>query len=115
MNQKELILHQKISVAWHNVFVHDPLMFQRLLCQWNNAPTKAYGNKMRTMGVKSGVSDWLFLDDCGKCIWIELKVDDNKQSPDQIKFENLCNLLRHKYVICRDYESFWEIIGIKPS
>jgi len=112
MNQKELILHQQIAVYWHNKYIKRPEFYQRLICQWNNAPNKAYGAKMRTMGVKKGVADWQFLIP-GSTIWIELKIGDNTQTPEQVAFENLCNLLGHEYIICRSFVHFLEIIDTK--
>ena len=112
MSRKEEILHQKISEAWDLTHLYDHPEKQRLYCNWTNAQSKQYGGKMKTMGVKKGISDWSFIDDKGKTIYIELKTDDGHQSPEQIKFENLCKSLGAKYFIARSYNEFWECCGI---
>ena len=113
MNRHEEILHQSIAVTWHNKFRNNPEMFQRLICNWTNQDNGRAGNKARSMGVKKGITDWVYMREYGHVIWIELKVGDNTQSPEQIQFEKLCLLLGHQYVICREYEMFWKIIGIE--
>lgn len=112
MNRKEEILHQKISEAWNNSHLFDHPEKQRLICHWNNAETARYGNKMRTMGVKEGVSDWQYLKADGRSLWIELKVEGGEQSPAQIKFQALCESIGHEYHIARSYSEFWQIVGI---
>lgn len=112
MERKEEILHQKISEAWNNTHTHDHPEKQRLFCIWTNAQSKQYGGKMRTMGVKTGISDWAYIEDSGLITWIELKTDEGKQSADQIKFQSLCVSLGHKYKIARSYDEFWQCIGI---
>ena len=112
MNRKEEILHQKISEAWANTHIFEHPEKQRLYCNWTNAQSKQYGAKMRTMGVKTGISDWTYMLDNGKSVYIELKTDDGHQSPDQKKFENLCLSLNHTYKIARSYSEFWECCGI---
>ena len=106
MNRNEEILHQMIAVAWNNTFKRDPEMFQRLICNWTNSESGKSGNKARSMGVKKGISDWVWLAESGACIWIELKVGDNTQSRDQVIFQRLCERLGHQYVICGDFETF---------
>jgi len=113
MNRKEEILHQKISEAWNRVHLYDHPEKQRLFCIWTNAQSKQYGNKMRTMGVKPGISDWAYMNDNGKITWIELKTEEGHQSPDQIKFQSLCKLIGHEYRIARSYNDFWECVGIE--
>lgn len=112
MNRKEEILHQKISEAWDLTHLYDHPEKQRLFCIWTNAQSKQYGNKMKTMGVKSGISDWAYISDNGRIIWIELKTEDGHQSPDQKKFQQLCISLGHEYKIARSYNEFWECCGI---
>ena len=112
MNRKEEILHQKISEAWNFCHLFDHPEKQRLFCIWTNAQSKQYGGKMRSMGVKSGISDWAYIQDNGLITWIELKTEIGNQSSDQIKFEKLCAKLGHKYLIARSYSEFWECCGI---
>lgn len=103
-------MHQKIVTDFNNYYPNER---KRLLTYWNNAVNKIQGNKMRSMGVKSGVSDLIWLADNGRTIWIELKHDTNTQDPEQIKFQDQCNSIGHVYIICRSYTEFWGIIGFK--
>lgn len=112
MNRKEEILHQKIAEAWNNTHLYDHPEKQRLFCIWTNAQSKQYGNKMKSMGVKTGISDWAYMNENGTVTWIELKTEDGHQSPDQKKFEALCKSIGHKYQIARSYSEFWQVIGI---
>src|ERR1700760_1322474 len=119
MNRKEEILHQQISEAWNNShrIADGPIAYadrQRLICNWTNSESGRGGNKARTMGVKRGISDWVYMANDGRAIWIELKTDRGEQSREQILFEALCSRYGHSYYICRSYEQFWAIIGIKP-
>lgn len=115
MNRKEEILHQQISEAWNNSHLKSSPAYierQRLICNWTNQDNKRAGGKARTMGVKKGIADWMYLANMGRTIWIELKTEDGMQSQEQIDFQSLCDLLGHEYYICRDYYHFWELIGI---
>lgn len=112
MNRKEEILHQQISEAWNNSHLGNHPEAQRLICNWTNSESGKSGNKARSMGVKKGIADWQYMADNGRTIWIELKTEDGTQSKEQKQFEALCDLLGHDYYICRDYYSFWEIIGV---
>jgi len=109
MNRQEEIIHQNIAVTWHNKYCKQPLIFQRLICYWNNSESAKGGNKMRSMGVKSGVSDWLFLHNNG-VMWLELKTETGSQSQDQIKFQALCESLGHEYKIIRSEAEMWAAI-----
>lgn len=66
---------------------------------------------MRSMGVKPGVADWQFLIHGGS-IWIELKTETGKQSPDQFKFELLCLSLGHRYEIIRSEDEMFNLISL---
>lgn len=114
MNRKEEILHQQISEMWHNF--HLPTSspeFQRLICNWTNSADGRSGNKARTMGVKKGIADWMYLRENGKIAWIELKTDTGTQSKEQKQFQSLCIYLGHEYHICRSIEDFICIIDKK--
>lgn len=112
MNRKEEILHQKIAEAWDLTHLKGHPEKQRLFCIWTNAQSKQYGSKMKTMGVKSGISDWAYIQNLGKITWIELKTEDGHQLPEQKDFEKLCETLGHDYRIARSYNEFWECCGI---
>lgn len=117
MKRVEEVLHQKISEAWNCTHLKGTPQYadkQRLICHWNNGESGRSGNKMVVMGVKKGVSDWQYLCDNGKSKWIELKRPGGMQSPDQIRFEKLCESIGHEYYLCVDYYDFWHICGIDP-
>ena len=104
-----------IIEAWNNSHtkLHDTYHErQRLYCVYNNAVNNREGNKMRSMGVRKGVSDLAYIMNNGSTHYVELKTDEGKQSQDQIEFQELCNRLNAKYSICRSYSEFWIIIGV---
>ena len=68
------------------------------------------GNKMRALGVVSGVSDLIYLGPGGKTVFIEMKTETGTQSPNQIDFENMVKGLGFEYAICRSLEEFKHII-----
>jgi hypothetical protein len=116
MNRIEEILHQMISEAWNNTHLLGTPQreeFQRLICNWTNSESGQGGNKARSMGVKKGVADWVYLKANGVTCWIELKTDDGSQSSEQKAFEKLCLSLGHEYQVCRDYYEFWKLCGIQ--
>lgn len=110
MNRQEEILHQKIAIEWHNKMKLTP-EFQRLICNYTNQSNTHSGNKARSMGVKKGIPDWMYLRENGKIAWIELKISTGVQSKEQLQFQSLCGLLGHDYYICYDEVTFWQIIG----
>jgi len=70
------------------------------------------GNKRyRIRGVRAGCSDLLVLVH-DRAIFIELKVDKNKQSSDQIVFEMTIKNLGHEYYVVRDLETLIEILEV---
>ncbi len=65
------------------------------------------GNRMKAMGVVPGVSDMIYLKGP---VFIEMKTEDGKQSPDQKRFQKLTESLGFKYGIVRTFEQFIELI-----
>lgn len=75
----------------------------------NNSWNAIIGAKKRALGVCKGPSDLVFV--CyDKVIFMECKVGNNKQMPEQIDFQNKVEDLRHEYVIFRTFEEFRSII-----
>lgn len=65
------------------------------------------GNRMKAMGVVPGVSDMIYLKGP---VFIEMKSQDGRQSPDQILFEGVVTKLGYRYVIVRSFEEFKQLI-----
>ena len=115
MNRIEEILQQQIIEAWNNSHTKLHSSYperQRLYCVYNNSINTKEGNKMRSMGVRKGVSDLEYIMDDGRTHYIELKTEDGKQSEEQIEFQELCNKLNAPYSLVRSYSEFWTTIGI---
>lgn len=84
---------------------------QRLIHINNKAKNSIEGAKFKSMGVRKGVADMMYLTKSGGVIWIELKKADGRQSKEQKEFQALCQTLGHTYVIVRDLPSFVQIIN----
>jgi len=104
-----------------SILSEDQLQSTCFQWHWNNYPAERgmlfhvnqkarnsiEGNRMKAMGVVPGVSDMIYLKGP---VFIEMKTEDGKQSPDQRRFEDLVTTLGYKYVICRTLEQFKSII-----
>ena len=113
MTRSEEKLHQQIAAAWHNTHLPNSGVYnerQRLICNWTNSENSKSGNKARTMGVKKGVPDWMYLKPDGKIIWIELKTETGKLSSEQKDFQELCGMMGHAYYICKTLKDFFDLI-----
>lgn len=64
---------------------------------------------MKSMGVVSGVSDLIWLSNNGP-VFIEMKIPTGVQSKEQKEFESVVSSLGYRYVICRSFEQFQEIL-----
>lgn len=75
----------------------------------NNSSDRAEGQKNKAKGVVRGVSDFeLIIFEV--VIFIELKLPGKKQKPEQIEFEQMCELLGHPYIIIETFEEFKRVI-----
>jgi hypothetical protein len=72
------------------------------------AKNKIEGNRFKTLGVKSGVSD-LILVTQNDVLFIELKTDNGKQSDEQKEFERQLKEFNKSYVIIRSLEQFKDL------
>ena len=72
----------------------------------NKARNAIEGNKMKAMGVVSGVSDLIYLKPGGKPIMIELKWADGSQSKEQKVWQLKVVSSGYEYVIVRCIEDF---------
>jgi len=66
--------------------------------------------KMKAEGLTAGVADICIMRPGGRVAWLELKIDNEKQSPEQIAFEQTCQRLGHVYCIARTFEDAIEIL-----
>lgn len=106
MNRLEDILQAQI-VQWYSFEYgkkHDKCLFH---CN-NKAKNKIEGNRMKAMGVKTGVSDLILVVD-KIVIFVELKTDAGKQGNQQLIFENQVKKLNQTYVIIRTLDEFKEL------
>lgn len=106
MNREEDILQAEI-VTWYSLEYgkeHNKCLFH---CN-NKAKNAIEGNRMKAMGVKTGVSD-LILVAKGSVIFVELKAQKGKQDPEQVIFENQVKALGNTYVIIRSLDEFKSI------
>jgi len=106
MNRNEDILQAQI-VAWYSLEYgkkHDKCLFH---CN-NKAKNAIEGNKMKGMGVKTGVTDLILVVN-EKVIFVELKTDIGKQGKEQKIFETQVKSLNQIYIIVRTLEEFKEI------
>jgi len=106
MNRDEDILQAQI-VQWYSLEYgkkHDKCLFH---CN-NKAKNPIEGNRMKAMGVKTGVSDLIMVVN-EKVIFVELKTDKGKQGPEQFKFENQVKELNQIYVVIRSLDEFKQL------
>ena len=106
MNRNEDKLQAEI-VAWYSLEYgnkHYKCLFH---CN-NKAKNAIEGNKMKAMGVKTGVTDLILVVN-EKVIFIELKTDIGKQGKEQKIFETQVKNLNQIYIIVRTLEEFKEI------
>lgn len=58
-----------------------------------------------------GASDILVLIPNGGSLHIELKIEGNKQQPNQVEYQHRIEAMGHKYYVCYSYEDFFTIIN----
>lgn len=61
---------------------------------------------LKKTGMVSGISDLIIHGVNGRCIMVEVKINDGKQSPNQIKIQNKVIALRGFYILVRSLEDF---------
>lgn len=100
---------QSTCFQWHwNTF---PDQRGRLFHVNQKARNAIEGNRMKAMGVVPGVSDFIYLQSPGP-LFIEMKTEDGKQSPEQVKFQRLVESLGFQYIICRSFSHFKQLFLI---
>lgn len=66
--------------------------------------------KAKNTGFTPGVSDAIVMAPSGVTLYIEFKTKIGRQSDEQIEFQRRCELLGHKYYLCRSLLEFQSII-----
>lgn len=68
-----------------------------------NEGKRGYGavRSFHNNGGRAGVADLVLLLPLGRCVFVELKADKNKQRKSQIEFENTVNALGFEYYVWR--------------
>ena len=102
----EARLQSDCFLWFHNSF---PAQRQMLFHVQNKARNAIEGNKFKSMGVVRGVSD-LILILPGRVVFIELKVGDGKQSPEQVAFEYKVLSRGHTYWVIRSLVEFQSLV-----
>lgn len=107
MKREEDILQAEIIVWYSREYgrTHDKCLFHVN----NKAKNAIEGNRMKAMGVKTGVSDLALITSEGT-IYIELKTATGTQSKDQKEFQRQVESLGQKYYIVRSLDDFKKII-----
>ena len=96
----------------------EQLQAQIFQWHWNNVPSERgllfhvnqkarnaiEGNRMKAMGVVSGVSDLIYLKPGGQIILMELKMEDGRQSSAQVEWEQKVKQAGYDYRIVRNLE-----------
>jgi hypothetical protein len=108
--KSESRLQSDCFLWFHNTF---PSQRQMLFHVQNKARNAIEGNKFKAMGVVKGVSDFILILPA-RVVFIELKVGDGIQSPEQVKFQGKVQERRHEYLVIRNLEQFKSfIMGIR--
>lgn len=66
--------------------------------------------RLKTEGVLAGVADLVVLLPQGKSLYIEMKVNGNRQTDNQKEFQEKVTSLGHTYAVCYTFEEFQKII-----
>lgn len=99
---------QQYCVSWFR-FAY-PQLSGALFAIKNNSQNAIQGAQDRAKGTLPGVSDLCLLLPGGLTMWIEMKLPNGAQGPVQTKWAATCAQLGHKYVICRSFEAFKDLI-----
>ena len=98
------------SKAFQNLWNTRPDLRGRVFAINNNSVGSARGAMNKAMGVVKGVADMCYLKPEGQTVWIEWKTETGRQSPEQVKFQELCLSLGHEYHIVRSEQEFLAVI-----
>lgn len=65
---------------------------------------------LNATGVRPGVADLCLVLPEGKVVWIEMKLPNGRQSPDQVSWEAMLDEREHLYLVVRSMEDFKQLI-----
>jgi hypothetical protein len=66
--------------------------------------------KMKAEGLRSGVSDLLFMFPDEKVAWLEMKKPGGTLRTEQKAFRAICARMRHRWAVASSLEEAWEIL-----
>lgn len=93
----------KQITAWMSAQQPDCLFFHVPNGEHRNAIT---GAKLKAMGVKAGVPDYVLVMPDGRCGFVECKVGKGKLNDNQIAFTARLDGLGHVYAVCRSLDEW---------
>lgn len=105
--RSESQLQAKCYQWFHNTY---PEQRKRLFMIHNNPANRVQGNRLRAMGMVKGVADMEYLTSDGRPVFIEFKIDNNTQSPEQIEFEQVCIELGIPYFVIKTFDDFCNLL-----
>lgn len=103
----ELKIQADCFMWFHNNY---PAERKMLFHVQNKAKNAIEGAKFKTLGVVTGVSDFVLILPEGKVAWIEMKDNKGKQSSEQVAFEAKLLIRGHNYYIVRSFEEFKSLV-----
>src|SRR5690554_6469246 len=72
-----------------------------------NDTINAIESKRKSLtGRKKGAADVVLILPNAKVIWVEIKIHPNKQTPEQIRFQNQVEALGHRYELIYSIDEF---------
>lgn len=101
---------QSLCTKWFNKNYLD--QYDKLMLIYNNPPNSAMAGLLKSMGLKSGVSDQLYFTPKLSLCWIEYKLVGRPQSESQKSFQKLVENYGFSYVIIRNEDEFVKLIKI---
>jgi hypothetical protein len=104
----ELQLTQQCYLAFNRKFSQYLNNLFRIKNELDNHPRKTQRDKMiqlsenKATGVRKGIADFVLINKTGGSVWLELKLPKEKQSEEQVLFQNLVL----EYYVCYSVEEF---------
>ena len=111
MEQTEGRLQQNIFTKHWNQYPEE----RRLLFAINNnSVNRIKGAQMKSIGVVKGVSDMIYINPRTQTTqFLELKLPNGRQKPEQIEFQQKVEKLGFEYHIIKTIEKFNKVTGLQ--
>lgn len=77
----------------------------------NTPKNKIDGARLKAMGMVAGVSDMIYLRGDLPPICLEFKTDTGRQSPEQVRWQQVAESLGCEYKLIRSFHDFIEAIA----